>query len=328
MENQDLIQTEATIPSGESTNPITEPDNTDNSHSNESDNPTKATAEASEDNQDSQNQSPKENLVAKHFKNEDKDKIDSYLKKMYGDVDLSDLTEREVKALKSGYHAEKALHEKSQKLAEYEKSQKDTEYSQTKEVAEQGEKQVQQWHQGEIQKLDNVKAGMISNYTDQLLQAGYSGQALSQAIAQYTANLDVEYRQVLQQFDTQKQAYLNQTKEAQSKHFNSQKEQSFSKAEEKLKDKLGNEEYKYLFDQFKGKYSNADDLVDFIPVIEKMIELRDQRLSKTKQINTQKGNISNSQKGTGSSSKGGNNPDNKVQELLGDDEAFNKMFRF
>lgn len=75
-------------------------------------------------------------IIKKAFgEEEDPDKVQKFLKKMIGDVDINDLSERELKILKSNYHAEKLANEKSQKLTEIEKTkEQETEKSADNEI--------------------------------------------------------------------------------------------------------------------------------------------------------------------------------------------------
>jgi hypothetical protein len=93
----------------------------DNSQTDESEDEDTAESKSEENVEKEKKEAEQNEFIKKSFSEEDTEKVQNFLKKMIGDIDISELSEREIKILKSNYHAERLANEKAQKLNELEK---------------------------------------------------------------------------------------------------------------------------------------------------------------------------------------------------------------
>lgn len=98
-------------------------------------------------------------LIKKSFGDEvEPEKIEKFLRKMIGEVDINDLSERELKILKSNYHAERIANEKAQKLSELEKNQETEKVKTAEKEIEQLDTQLHQDYQRAKQVIQNSES--------------------------------------------------------------------------------------------------------------------------------------------------------------------------
>lgn len=283
---QGMLNDETTVPTPED-NVVPEPTPVDNSN----DTTPSETVAASETISD-------DTTIQTKFGDVDKDKIKNYIKKTVGDVELKDLTEREIKALKNGFHAEHQAFEKSNRLSEFERQQKEQQLTTQKAEIDQNDKWLEEQYNNEHQKLIDFKAQALQQKTAELASAGMDADYIAREVGQYNKQLDQQYAQFKQQLDQYHQQTKTQHQTARNTYQEQMKEKSFSTVESKLKDDFDKEpELKQLFNEFKNKYGAADEFESFVvPAFKKILAARDERLAKT--AGTNKAKQTNSTKQT------------------------------
>lgn len=136
----------------------------DNSETDEPENEETAESEDEEhvEEEKADNETAKE-LIKKSFGDDETEKVQKFLKKMVGDTDISELSERELKILKSNYYAEKLANEKSQKLNELEKTKEQEAVKAEEQEIVQLDTESQQNYNYEVNQKNVVKESLLSD---------------------------------------------------------------------------------------------------------------------------------------------------------------------
>jgi hypothetical protein len=234
--------------------------------------------------------------------------------------DESDTTEtltpeqKELESLrKSNRDTKAALTKLQQERAENIKKAEYQQLEQNKIKVSEEEKQANLIYNKKLDQLKQGKSQLIAQETKKLDYLGYTSEQKSDLIAQLNYQLDSEYDSLKAQYESEKNASINNIQQQHKTNYELQVKQNYEKPEESIKDKLNKPEIKLIFDKVKEKgYPNPQDIIDnLLPIFEEAFEVAKIENAKIKQLNASKDATKQSQKGINgstpstSSNKGG-----------------------
>jgi len=287
----------------ETDNSTQEPDTSDNSKSVEPKDTNTAGTEVKEDH------------YKKNFGEDvEPDKVNKYLKKTYGDdVKIEDLTERELKALKSGFNAEKAMHKTAQELSEHQKKiATETLVNQRTGIDTESSQLRQEYDRNMATVSATNKAAHLKAFQEQLVDMVdangnqiYSAAQIIGFTAEHSIKLDNQFKYWENKFNSDFQTAQKSIHDKQNSYI----ESTYKNLETEFSKEFENEpELKELFNDYKQEFPNDNgNFKKFVlPQFKKMIESRDKRIAAVKGQN--KAINSNSQKQTTPSGESKNIP--------------------
>jgi hypothetical protein len=211
----------------------------------------------------------------------------------------------------------------AEKVNTYEEEKQAQETSALKDQFTHAETATNQWFNDSVATLSNNKATMLAEKTQEYLQQGYNGGVLADLVSRYASHLDAAESHQLQQLTAVKQAELQRAAALRQRHDANTKQQAFKKIETELAQELQDPAIKHAFDEYKTKYTNADEFKNFVvPLLKEVFEIKGVSDAKTKQINKAKDQLRQKAVNTAGGAKPGSGTrPMTVDELLNLDDS-------
>lgn len=214
--------------------------------------------------------------------------------KSQGIEDLSQLSERELKLLKSSYDSKKAFHEKSQAEAALRKEQEEKAFKVQQESATVAKTELDSEYENRISELKASKAAFIKQATPALIEQGYKPEDVAAHLTEVAAQIyDTEKAKIDSEFNQKAVETQTKLKEA----FESKTQKAFSELEESIQDDLKDPLVKHLFNSVKTKTPSPEAAEYFKNFL--LSEIKEYKKAedelKAKQINAGKAKAKDSQ---------------------------------
>lgn len=211
-----------------------------------------------------------------------------------------------------------------QERAEERKQQKEQESKQQKNSLDSATSQLEKDYNVACKNIIEIKAQALKNEAASLKTQGYTPDQIIDYISERSKQLDnfadEEKQKLTSKFEADKSKVSNDLNDYVSRQFKD--------VEDNFKEDLENPAIKHAYDEYKSKYHNAKEFTEFVlPLIKKALEINNESLSKTKQINAGIDKTKQSQKGaSGTSSKTGSG--SGVQSILEDDKKLAALLKY